>query len=335
MRERGSIVYDFDGTWTDSHKEMRPVLALLPGYFKEKFSIEQGVAEAIWWRMKNDITCNHEEFGIKKHPDGKIITAPLSSSIFELHVHVLAHFLDYFAHSEEVTPLSRSKFQGMLRGIIDPCGSFRWGVGGSVSLEYIARTILNSLSEGIPFASKTVFRPGLEDNIRFALDGGFDVAVVSNSPREVVEAKIQTRQSLCDLVRRIGHDRIIGGARKDYIYPNWDGRGLNPSHATREFGSVPERVRIRCHGLSRPMYMRRQSFADHLERLGFMRAFPRVAVGDCAENDLFLPHILYAEVGLIDHAHLPLHERRWAESEIGARVIRSFEDVSAMLSAAA
>lgn len=333
MRERGSIVYDFDGTWTDSYAEMEPVLRSLPEYFQTRFGIEPLVFWRIWGRMEDDVIDNHEGFGISKHPNGKIITAPLSSSIFELYACILSYVLDYFANSGEVSLWFRQSFRNALLHIVSPCSSSGGRAVGKVDLTAVARIIFTSLLQEIPLRSKTVFRPGLEDNIRFALDRGFDVAVISNSPKEVIAAKISTRESLRDLVRRIGWDRIVGSAGKDRVYPNWDGR-VEVSRCSRVRG-VPERIRITKYGLNRPIYMLRQSFADHLERLGFTRAFPRFAVGDCVENDLLLAHMLHADVGLVDHPHLPDHERRWAEGEMGARVIRFFEDVSEMLSAAA
>lgn len=331
MKERGSIVYDFDGTWTDSYEEIRLALTSLLNYLRLQLSIAPAEFLRVFESQLSVVMNDHESYGIRKDPNSRIITAPLSSSIFELYAHAIAGTLNYFVNNSEIGEDAKqpvpAQFLRILSSQVLPCR------GCSVDTLALSRILLHSFLNQIPAVNATVFRPGLEDNIRFALARGFDVAVVSNSPKEVIMRKIKTRQSLLALVQRIGDDRVIGSAGKDRIYPDWDGQ-VEVSRCSRVNG-VPERIRITKYGLNRPIYMRRQSFADHLERLGFTIAFPRFAIGDCAENDLLLPHMLHAEVGLINHAHLPLHERRWAEGEGGARLIRSFEDIGEMLSAAA
>lgn len=323
-----AVIYDFDGTWTDTEAEMRPVLDGIKNFLVQATGMHMNDIMEIWELIEKKYTTNHEIFGVRGcSARSDVITAPMSSSVVQLYAQILVEVLRILVGDRtDFTLIERMNkaFEGVIPNV--------FGFQYNRNVGAFADGLMSHFLHKPGIRPTAVFREGLEDHLKFALDRGFEMSVVSNSAIVMVRNRIRSDFKIFELVKRMEAKdgrRVIGNAGKDKVFPDWDDKISFGGSLT--FKGLPKRVRITKYGLQRPIYTRRKLYFDAMERLEFTRAWHRFVIGDCMENDLLLPHIMRSEVGLMDHPLVPEHERRWAEGAYGARVLRSFEDATAML----
>jgi|GEM_PF-3656944 len=322
MARKVAWISDFDNSWTNALEEVVPALSELYLYLSNFFGMHLDDVNLEMVRHVNTLRESSFEGMVSESKDGARVTAPASSSVFYLYTNALENFFGALFDVKKLYQLACMYVAG-----VDEERFTSEQVYRVLVIKKISSRILQKSLERFTLKERTCFRPDIEDTLSFALDCGIDVAVITNSPEEVVRRKIATRVSLTALVARMERNgkRIIGSAKKWHVDFNWNGV-VDANGVSR---IVPEKENMKF--LARDVYLRRRAYAEVLQEVGFFDVDAALTFGDCVENDLLLPYHCGSYAALMEHDYLPYHERMWANNSDDVDVVTSMREVQMLL----